>query len=221
MTCGPLRVSLADDGWLLVSGYSRNALGLELLRQRLSKIDGARGVRMDVKLRPDALCDTLQVLGRWTNRGWGADFAPYIRTNKASRQYVEGELLEITATSTPAFEGYLYVDYIDSGGNVLHLLPTPKRPDNFLSSGKEVVIGKERQYEIAPPHGYSILTAISSRQALFDGPRPELETVEDYLAALRDKLGMLTDGGDKAKALSSYVFITTRPRRGSTASGGL
>lgn len=205
-TCGRLALTVTDDWRLMVSGHLRNPLEPGLLRQALLGIDGVRDATLDVGVHSDPLCNTLEVLDRWTNQRGPVDATPYIRTDKANRQYAEGELLVLTATSTLAFRGFLYVDYVDGAGNVLHLLPAPHKPDNELEPGDEVVLGKDRKYEIAPPHGESVLIAIASPTPLFDRARPEFESLEDYLPALENALF----GAAGIEALSGYTFITTR-----------
>ena len=53
-----------------------------------------------------------------------------------------------------------------------------------------------------------MIIAISSREPLYEGERPEVEPLADYLASLRDGLNsMKSEGQDEI--ISIYSFITT------------
>ena len=85
-------------------------------------------------------------------------------------RYKEGEFLSLNITATPAFDGYLYVDYLDSLGNIVHMLPAPKRTENAVQAGQRITVGAVPSkksdaiyyYKIEPPHGRNLIVAITS-----------------------------------------------------------
>ena len=122
----------------------------------------------------------------------------------------------VTTTAVSAFDGYLYVDYIDSDGSVVHLLPSPRRIDNFLLPGQEVVLGAldatdasgDFVYEIQPPLGPGMVIAIASRHRLWEVPhRPHVETTGDYAPALQAALQVLRSLEPQGGIVSAQATI--------------
>jgi hypothetical protein len=143
---------------------------------------------------------------------------PSIVLNNPRALYREGEYLVITAMNNNPYRGYLYLDYVDVAGDVVHVLPTPTDPENQVSDWGEVVVGAEddqtcslRQcYAISPPHGRSMVVAIWSRTPLLDGLRRKVEEpATDYFSWLGNVIQGAVDKGDNKLALS-YQFLETR-----------
>ncbi len=116
------------------------------------------------------------------------------------------------STSTDLFDGYLYIDYVDNEGSIVHLLPAEHRSSNAVSANQRVVIGEQRKYEIAPPHGEGMIFVIVTRRPIFAQTRPQVEIAGEYLMALKEGLRSLSSSSDHADVLSSYAFIATRPK---------
>ena len=83
---------------------------------------------------------------------------------------------------------------------------------NAVTAGKQVNIGTEGRYEIAPPHGQAMIFAVATREPLFRSLRPEAESADTYLQALAERLESLSRSGDLASSVSSFVFFTTSPK---------
>jgi len=140
-------------------------------------------------------------------------------TGKPGRTYREGEYLVVQATASRAFDGYLYVDYLDSAGSLVHTLPSPVKPNNRVRAGQRLTLGvegdrevpNERRYEIVPPHGRSLIIALATRQPLFDQERPEVESAADYLQALQSSLDRVAAQGRAADVAPGYLFFSTHP----------
>ena len=113
--------------------------------------------------------------------------APHLDFNIPSLVYKDGDKLIVEATATPEYEGYLYVDFLDSEGAVLHLLPAPEHRDNHLRPNQKLRLGGD-VYAIGAPYGPNLVVAISSPKRLF-APRPEQqETANAYLPVLSNAL---------------------------------
>ena len=111
-----------------------------------------------------------------------------------------------------AFDGYLYVDYIDDEGNVLHFLPSPRFENNSVRARQKILLGRKPKFMVGPPHGESMFIAISSDKPLFDELRPEIEPVEQYLPALQARLEARTAQASTARGITSATrFIVTMP----------
>jgi hypothetical protein len=94
----------------------------------------------------------------------------------------------VVAVTTPDYPTYLYVTYLQAGGDAVHLaqpagpVPTP------LPAHSRVVLGAAPDgpaYRIAPPFGHEMIVAIAAASPLFDEARPPTEMERDYLTGFR------------------------------------
>ena len=159
-------------------------------------VDGVTDVATDaVAVHPPPFCTALAVLGRETVQP-AAPAGIELRPSRPDAVYREGDYFVLTVGMPATQSGYLYVDYMDGNGGVVHLLPNPLVPDNRYGAGETVRLGVEadevgpgrRHYVAGPPYGESLITAIVSPEPLFDGPREEVEAADDYLPALEARL---------------------------------
>jgi len=217
--CAILRSSVTPDQRILVSGYVAHAADVGRVRAVLQDIPQVTHVVADVGVLERPLCELLQVVEARAAPGHTAGRGPRLELNHASGTYEEGELLVVDATAGDAFDGYLYVVYVDSAGTLVHMLPSPSRTGNAVRAGQKVILGADgsassetmRQYEIVPPHGRSMVVALQSRRPLFDATRPEVEELTAYLPALGASLGRLDATGRSGDVLATSAFLTTRP----------
>jgi serine/threonine-protein kinase len=109
----------------------------------------------------------------------------------------------------PNFGAYLTLDYIQSNGDVTHLLQGAvkhgrKFPyDVTLGFGQAPVPGAINRAEpwlVGPPFGTDLLIALASAQPLFPHPRPEQETISTYMPALRQALRTVGSSNTVASA---------------------
>jgi hypothetical protein len=56
-----------------------------------------------------------------------------------------------------------------------------------------------------------MVVVLQSRRPLFDRDRPEVESVRDYLPALKARLERALGSGSAGDVLAASTFITTRP----------
>ncbi|HLH48186.1 MAG TPA: DUF4384 domain-containing protein, partial [Roseiarcus sp.] len=146
--------------------------------------------------------------------------APRLQFNIPSLVYKAGDTLVVTATATTAYDGYLYVDYLDNDANVIHLLPAPQHLVNAMKGGQSVTIGApktggrkgERVYEISEPFGPNLIIAISSPKPLFAPRSDEVENAKTYLPVLTAALKAAAAGADGKRVMATHAFINTVPR---------
>src|SRR6185312_7253937 len=127
--------------------------------------------------------------------------------------------LTVRATAGKLRDGCLYVDYIDNGGTVVHIFPTPLRKNNFVKAGQAVSLGTanpnakgdERVYEISEPFGPNLIIAIFAPKPLFSGEEAEAEPADQYLRNLQAKLASIASTPAGKELASSYSFIDTIP----------
>jgi serine/threonine protein kinase len=212
LACASLSVLLTDRRRLELSGFVDTPGTLREVRSRLADIEGVRGVGGVVETYPRPFCSILMLLAQQANLDSESFSVPWIQLDRANGRYFEGDRLIITVTQTDEFGGYLYIDYVDSTGSLVHMLPTGWRTDNEVGAGKQIDIGTEGRYEIAPPHGQAMIIAVATRQPLFRSMRPEAESADTYLEALAKRLKALSQSDDPLESVSSFVFFTTSPK---------
>lgn len=215
--CSYVEPSLDQDLQLQLSGFVKNRNDLQQLDKDMRSSEDITGIENDVKVVVWPFCEMATLLTRHQPPDLAPDQQVRIRMNASSLSYKEGELLVVTANSSNAFDGYLYIDHLDRAGDVVHMFPSPLRPDNHVKAGQQIVVGTEekpngsqRAYQVLPPHGQNMIVAIYSREPLYEGERMEVESAVDYFASLRNGLKNLASEGQQAELTSTYNFITTR-----------
>lgn len=217
--CADLSATLSSEQKVYVEGRVSSTRDLRALESRLGAIEHVKGVvpRVEVLERP--FCDVVDLLGPFGLSAKAARKGPAITVNSPTLSFREGDLLVVEVTAGREDRGYLYVDYLDSGGSFVHMLPSPSQSMNAVAPGQRVVLGSAstgapagaQQYEIAPPHGRGMIVAMVSRRPLFTGPRPEVESADDYLAALDAALARSQAEDHAGEMSASSLFFETHP----------
>jgi hypothetical protein len=214
--CADISATLSSDMTVFVSGRVASATDQRALESRLGAVEHVKNVVPRVEVIGSPFCDVMDLLGPLgLASGRDGPKGPVIGVNSPARTFREGQFLVVDVTAGPGHRGYLYVDYLDSAGNFVHMLPGPSNAANAVAPGQRIVLGGDqaeaRQYEIAPPHGRGMIIAIVTRKPLFDRPRPEIETMAEYLPALDAQLARLRAQGRLDEVSASGLFIETGP----------
>ncbi|MBY6067863.1 DUF4384 domain-containing protein [Leisingera aquaemixtae] len=128
--------------------------------------------------------------------------------------YSGGERLffDLTAPDYPAF---VYVDYFDAGGAVLHLSPNElvplaeAAPKTALRVGAKEAGDPGLQITVGPPYGQEIAVAFAASHPLYGGTRPLSEPAEPYLEFLRSQVAAARRQHADFKGEWVYFLITT------------
>lgn len=128
--------------------------------------------------------------------------------------FTDGELLYFDLTA-PDYDAFVYVDYFDADGNVLHLSPNDSAPLIEVSAESTFRVGAASQSDpglklfVGPPFGQEIAVAFAASTPLYDGLRPIQEPAGPYLDWLRSRVteARATDPGFKGEWV--YFFVTT------------
>jgi hypothetical protein len=211
--CADLSAEIADDGGVTLAGTVARGDELPRLHREVTALPLVSRVDSRATVEPWPFCEVAKLLRTQTA---GGPTAPAIEPSHADRVYHEGEALIVSATVNAKTESYLTVDYFDTDGRVVHMLPTGLRPNNHVAGSARITLGaeldkagrNERVYVISPPFGTGMVIALSSLRPLFSEPRPEQEDARGYLAALagalvRDPVG----AGSAARITSSQQSI--------------
>lgn len=128
--------------------------------------------------------------------------------------YSGGERLFFDLTA-PDYPAYVYVDYFDAGGAVLHLAPNELVPLALAPAQSALRVGARQpgdpglQITVAPPYGQEIAVAFAASHPLYDGPRPLSEPAAPYLAFLRRQVAAARAEHPDFKGEWVYFLITT------------
>jgi hypothetical protein len=217
--CADLSATLSSEQKVYVDGRVSSTRDLRALESRLGAIEHVKGVVQRVEILERPFCDVVDLLGPFGLSAKAARKGPAIAVNSPTLSFREGDLLVVEVTAGREDRGYLYVDYLDSGGTFVHMLPSPSQPMNAVAPGQRVVLGSAstgapagaQQYEIAPPHGRGMIVAMVSRRPLLAGPRPEVESADDYLAALDAALARSQAEDHAGEMSASSLFFETHP----------
>ncbi|WP_395453054.1 DUF4384 domain-containing protein [Azospirillum melinis] len=214
LTCAGVETTETGKG-LRIAGYVGSDEDAGVLKALLTALPPGIDLDARVAVRPWPLCEALGIAGlaggpKESPEGQGAD-APTLGFNRPSLVYRKGETLEITVTA--GMTGRLTVDYIDTDGSVIHMVPMRLRRDDRVEAGRPVTLGvaksaTDRIYTISPPFGPAMILALVTRDPLFPADREEVEPAGPYLAGLRAALAALPADARGAVAVRS-AFLTT------------
>jgi serine/threonine protein kinase len=217
LKCAKVAADVSPEAHVALSGYVSSSGDRSWLAESTHAIQGVREVGDKLAVYPRPFCEMIGTLPTMEVAADETAAAPRLRLNKPNKVYREGEFLIIRALGSTSADGYLYIDYVDSAGEVVHMLPSPMRRENAVRAGEEVTIGDGKRvrvrgrdaqrYEIVPPHGKNLIASIWSAKPLFQTPRPEVERLQDYLPPLARALQLQI--ADDGHVSSAFEFITT------------
>jgi hypothetical protein len=190
-----------------VKGFVSNPLDLSNLKDEIANIEGVQRVDVRAKVVIWPHCMVAKMMQPYID-DVAADMRPMVRVHADTGALEIGNDLILSARA-PGYDAYLYVDYYDREGNVIHMLPSPSRPKNRLRRNSEVVIGRQadgRAYGIHYPVGTALITVVASAQPLFARVRPEVERAETYLADLEAQVK--AQGGLPVSAHKIFIETT-------------
>ena len=135
-------------------------------------------------------------------------------THARAFRYETGDPLVLDLTG-PDYAAYVYVDYFDAAGNVIHLAPNDQTPLQFTQPKAPLQIGARGPDEtglfvrIGPPYGQEIAAAFASSVPLYDGLRPLVEPADAYLEWLKARVAEARAADPTFKGEWVYFFVTT------------
>lgn len=123
-------------------------------------------------------------------------------------------VLEMTGADYPA---YVYVDYFDAAGNVIHLTPNEASPLKQVPAKEPIDIGARKPGDpglhviIGPPYGQEITAAFAASVPLYEELRPVIEPADAYLEWMKSRVAAARAAHADFKGEWVYFFVTTKP----------
>jgi hypothetical protein len=150
-------------------------------------------VTRTIAVLPPPLCIALDTVPAKAALAANDAAGPQLAVGGDRGVYHDGNHLLVTITAPAAYDGYLYVGYVDGGEKyIAHLLPNDLRSDNHVIAGQQVVIGKlppeVARYGFQPPHGTNLVIVVSTRTPLFDAPLSKWSELKEFLPKLAQAL---------------------------------
>jgi len=219
--CAEVKPSLIGDQDVRLTGFVSSNDELDRLRAATSSVANVGLIEASgVGVYPLSHCKLVKLVNE-TAAPSSALPAPRLQFNNPDLVYKGGDTLIVNASGTAAYSGYLYVDYLDNEGNVVHMLPMQLHPDNRMKAGQVITLGTqseggkagERVYQIEAPYGPNLIVAIASPKPLFKKARvDEQESAELYLSALAQELRAAAADPGGRRLVATYTMFTTVPR---------
>ena len=128
--------------------------------------------------------------------------------------YAAGERL-IFDMAAPDYDAYIYVDFFDAAGQVIHLIPNDTVPLRLHPMQSTMRVGISENGEpalevtIGPPYGQEIAAAFAASASLYDGLRPITEPADEYLAWLGERVAQARAADPDFKGEWVYFFVST------------
>jgi hypothetical protein len=120
-----------------------------------------------------------------------------------------GKCLKLDVVA-PNFDSFIYVDYFDAEGEVLHLLPNRWEILNLKPQRDRFTLGRTPQmpdcWRLAGTTGEQFISLIAATKSLFPDRRPDTESARDYLASLSTAIKAVPQG-DAAAAILSFNLL--------------
>ena len=218
LRCGAIDVDVGQDRFfrneVTLSGVVPTQDDYRRIDTDVAKLRRVAKFTNDIQVIDWPFCEAVVTASRSASP-LSAEAGPRLSVDRPDFVFHDGESI-VFKVSAGQSDGFLYVDLIDHDGNVIHMMPTPKNPENAVEAGAAVTIGAVRGeqkpgepvYVVGPPFGRNLLMVTQSEKPLFEKPRKQVDVAADYFDALRAAIDAhAKDGG--AKPLISYQFMDT------------
>lgn len=203
--CASLSATLSKDMKITISGYVASDADLQKLGTKLAAFEKVAAIANQARVAGWPSCEVLDILQHKASLPADRAALPAVGPFQHGSAYVADEKLVIEAEATSLYDGYLYVDFIQHDGTVLHMLP-----GEAVKAGERVLLGNgPQEFTVAPPFGTEMLVVVSSPVPLFDKDRPQVEKAKAYLGQLKQALDAAEKKAGPDKVVSNYSFITT------------
>jgi predicted Ser/Thr protein kinase len=211
MPCSALAASV-EVHTVKVHGFVPQANGVAALKDRLNALSGVSTLNVDVTPLAADKCDVIQFFAPYWTRNWQAGHPAALQVKAPEGQLVDGEPLVVSVT-TPGYDSYVNIDYYQLDGSVVHMVPSPRAPDNQAPPNYAATVGSAGDWVIAKPFGTELVVLLITPAPLFSAVRPESEARADYLHALDTRLAQIAGKYGADRIVADVAQITSRARK--------
>ncbi|MEO8630413.1 MAG: DUF4384 domain-containing protein, partial [Betaproteobacteria bacterium] len=193
-----------------VSGFMQSPADVRALEAQLKRVSGVNQVISQLQIRAWPYCELLGMIAPYAKSRLPNAAGMRLRVQDYTGVLKAGDNIVLDMV-TPGFPTYVYIDYFQLDGNVVHVLPGGGANPRMLAANSAKVVPEPYQplrLEVQSPFGEEMLVMIASRQPLNALVRPEFEPAREYLAFLKQAL--IARGKDDVA--TDYLFILTAAR---------
>ena len=208
--CASLTFALAPDRSARIQGHVASAADLDRLRNVVTSISGLGAATLDVGIVGAPHCELVDMLAPLAG---AAGAGPHIGFTGSSEPRI-GDRLSLDV-QVPKFDAYVYVDYFDRGGQVLHLFPNSRDFFNFRPARNHFVVFKPPLtscWVFNGSTGQELISLIATAKPLFKSSRPEIESISDYVTILSP---FIRASHDNEVSAATLLFNLGEPQPGS------
>jgi serine/threonine-protein kinase len=218
LRCGAVDVDVGQDRFfrneVRLSGVVPTQDDYRRIDTDVAKLRRVAKFTNDIQVIEWPFCEAVVTASRSASP-LSAEAGPRLSVDRPDFVFHDGESIVFNVSAGQS-DGFLYVDLIDHDGNVIHMMPTPKKPENAVEAGAVVTIGAVRGqqkpgepvYVVGPPFGRNLLMVTQSAKPLFDKPRKQVDVAADYFDTLRAAIDAHAKDG-VGKPLIIYQFMDT------------
>ena len=220
--CARLQTAfLPETGALELRGHiPEDGLRDPVLSALRGQVGGAIPVSDNLRVLPRPQCEVLsgvEALGLPQSTVQETD-PRLVGPDAHAREYdfVEGEPLFFEMMS-PDYPAYLYIDYFEADGMVLHLKPNELLGTERMAPKTPLTVGVNVEGEtvfeifVGPPFGNEIAVAFAASSPIHDELRPLREPAGPYLEWLRGRIAAAREADPGFRGEWVYFFMSTRP----------
>lgn len=187
--CASIQANVSPQRLVQLSGFIGSEEELGQLRKAISALSGVQGVQSNVQLRPWPQCEVLLNFDHALAQQQGLAVELKGGKRQAGRtDFVAGDAMSIEITS-PAYPSYLYVSYLQTNGDVVHLSwPAGRFPKATLPNTRITFGGGangQPTFRVGAPFGDEVVVVVASASPLFPDTLPARSNDRDYLTAFR------------------------------------
>jgi hypothetical protein len=209
LSCAAIQASV-EAGKVTLSGYARRA-DITRLERDLRSSSRVIQLNANIKALDDAInCEVIELFSSYWTSNRQKKLGTSIQTSKPGARFSAGEYLVLDIKS-PFYKAYITIDYYSLDGGVVHMLPSPRSPNNLAPARYSATLGDLGEWRVAEPFGAEMIVLLATSEPLFDRPRKEFETQAEYLPEVRKRLARLQArlGSDRVSA--DFLLISTSP----------
>ena len=192
--CASLDHAVEPDRAVRIAGYAASRADIAQIRQAVGSIDGIAKLEFAVTLRIWPYCQVTAMLHNVIAHPPRVAASLALVPTSGVAHLGEPLVLDVRA---PSIDSYLYVDYFDGEGEVLHLFPNSQDRLNFRPAQNHLILGKPpfmRCWVLGGITGEQLVTLVAAVGPLFPQMRPEVEDARAYLPNLAEAVGTLSPG---------------------------
>ena len=212
LDCANLSMEIKKGTLRALNGYVALEEDLAQLGRVLATHAETQQAALRVRVRPWPQCEALNTFARTFARPQGLAVET-ISGDGAPTATLRAEDYLGIRVKTPEFPAYLYLTYLQSGGDAVHLVGWQKGEKQY-PAGTEVEFGldeKAPRFRVSEPFGQEMVIVVASSEPLFEDGYDIVEEERAYLTRFRQRMLDIGEGTIKGRFAAGAAYLTTKP----------